>query len=49
MARQGERLAFMVFMCLVGKYYDQEYRQVKSFFVTDRPVYHPGQPVQFKA
>ncbi len=49
-AREGERLAFLGFQGVwFGKYYDQEYRQVKSFFVTDRPVYRPGQPVQFKA
>ncbi|OGV64485.1 MAG: alpha-2-macroglobulin [Lentisphaerae bacterium RIFOXYB12_FULL_65_16] len=30
-------------------YYDNEYSQLKPFFVTDRPVYRPGQTVKFKA
>ncbi len=31
-----------------GKYHDQEYRQIKVFAITDRPVYRPEQKVQFK-
>ena len=31
-----------------GRRYDQEYKQNKTFVVTDRPVYRPGQTVQFK-
>jgi len=31
-----------------GDYHDQEYRQVKVFTITDRPVYRPEQKVQFK-
>ncbi len=31
-----------------GKYYDAEYNEVKMFAITDRPVYRPGQKVQFK-
>ncbi len=29
-------------------YRDQKYKQVKVFSITDRPVYRPEQPVQFK-
>jgi uncharacterized protein YfaS (alpha-2-macroglobulin family) len=29
-------------------YYDPVYTQVKSYAITDRPVYRPGQPVHFK-
>ena len=29
-------------------YYDQQYNQTKAFFMTDRPVYRPGQKVQWK-
>lgn len=32
-----------------GHYYDQEYNQLKTFFITDRPVYRPGHEVQVKA
>lgn len=31
-----------------GEYYDQEYKQLKVFTITDRPVYRPGQQVEFK-
>jgi uncharacterized protein YfaS (alpha-2-macroglobulin family) len=31
-----------------GRRYDREYNQNKTFVVTDRPVYRPGQTVQFK-
>ena len=31
-----------------GNYDEQEYRQVKVFSITDRPVYRPEQKVQFK-
>jgi uncharacterized protein YfaS (alpha-2-macroglobulin family) len=31
-----------------GDYYDQEYRQVKVFSITDRPVYRPQQQLYFK-
>ena len=30
------------------EYYDQQYKQVKVFTITDRPVYRPEQEVQFK-
>ena len=29
-------------------YYDAEYNERKGFFITDRPVYRPGQTVKFK-
>jgi uncharacterized protein YfaS (alpha-2-macroglobulin family) len=31
-----------------GRHYDYEYNQRKAFTITDRPVYRPGQTVQFK-
>ncbi|MCG3179041.1 MAG: hypothetical protein BIFFINMI_01372 [Phycisphaerae bacterium] len=31
-----------------GQTYDPEYNQVKTFVITDRPVYRPSQKVQFK-
>ena len=31
-----------------GRYYDADYNQVKVFTITDRPVYRPGQPVDYK-
>ncbi len=31
-----------------GRHYDEEYNAVKTFFISDRPVYRPGQPVKFK-
>lgn len=31
-----------------GQYYDQQYEQTKVFVVTDRPVYRPGHPLNFK-
>jgi uncharacterized protein YfaS (alpha-2-macroglobulin family)/tetratricopeptide (TPR) repeat protein len=31
-----------------GRQYDQEYNQTKVFAITDRPVYRPGQKVDFK-
>ena len=32
-----------------GNYYDQEYNQTKSIYLTDRPVYRPGHTVKFKS
>ena len=32
-----------------GQRHDPEYNQTKSFVITDRPVYRPGQKVHFKA
>ena len=31
-----------------GNYYDSQYNQTKAFFITDRPVYRPEQPVKYK-
>jgi uncharacterized protein YfaS (alpha-2-macroglobulin family) len=31
-----------------GERHDQEYNEVKVYGITDRPVYRPNQPVQFK-
>ncbi|HOD82246.1 MAG: MG2 domain protein [Planctomycetes bacterium ADurb.Bin126] len=31
-----------------GNWYDQPYNAVKTFFISDRPVYRPGQTVKFK-
>ncbi|HLX61044.1 MAG TPA: alpha-2-macroglobulin family protein [Planctomycetota bacterium] len=43
------RMAFMGFTGVwYGQWYDQEYNQVKSFGITDRPVYRPDQSVKFK-
>ncbi|UCG08033.1 MAG: hypothetical protein JSV83_05140 [Desulfobacterales bacterium] len=44
------RLAFLGFSNVwYPNYYDNEYNQTKTIFMTDRPVYRPGQNVQFKA
>ena len=44
-----DRLAFLGFTGVWnGRYYDQEYNQVKLFTITDRPVYRPKQKVHFK-
>ena len=43
------RLAFYGFSHVwSGGYHDYEYNQHKTFGITDRPVYRPGQPVKFK-
>ena len=43
------RFAYLGFRGVwVGKYYDQQYQQVKVFSITDRPVYRPQQEVRFK-
>ncbi|MCA9230106.1 MAG: alpha-2-macroglobulin [Planctomycetales bacterium] len=43
------RLAYLGFRNVwSGEYYDQEYKQVKVFSITDRPVYRPAQTVHFK-
>jgi uncharacterized protein YfaS (alpha-2-macroglobulin family) len=44
------RLAFLGFSNVwYPNYYDREYNQIKTIFMTDRPVYRPAQNVQFKA
>jgi alpha-2-macroglobulin len=43
------RLAYLGFTGVwTGDYYDQQYKQVKVFAITDRPVYRPDQEVNFK-
>ena len=43
------RFAYLGFRGVwAGNYNEQEYRQVKVFTITDRPVYRPEQKVQFK-
>ncbi len=45
----GGRMAYIGFHNVWrGQYYEAEYNAVKTFAITDRPVYRPGQPVQFK-
>jgi len=47
--RQG-RLAYIGFSGVwFPRYYDAEYNQTKTLFITDRPVYRPGHKVKFKA
>ena len=44
------RLAFLGFTQVwYGAYHDQAYKQRRVFGITDRPVYRPNQPVNFKA
>jgi uncharacterized protein YfaS (alpha-2-macroglobulin family) len=44
-----KRLAFLGFSGIwYPNYYDREYNQVKTFVMTDRPVYRPKQKVRFK-
>ena len=43
------RLAFLGFQGIwYGQIYDPHYNQVRAYGITDRPVYRPGQTVQFK-
>ncbi len=43
------RLAYLGFTNVwSGDYYDSQYNETKVFTITDRPVYRPGQKVQFK-
>lgn len=43
------RLAYLGFSGVwSGRYIDEQYKQVKVFTVTDRPVYRPDQEVKFK-
>ncbi len=43
------RLAFLGFRPLwLSEYYDAEYNEVKTYCITDRPVYRPEQQVHFK-
>jgi hypothetical protein len=49
-AKEGDgRFAYLGFTNIwYGRVYDAEYNQTKVFTITDRPVYRPGQTVQFK-
>jgi uncharacterized protein YfaS (alpha-2-macroglobulin family) len=43
------RLAYLGFHNVWrAPYYDQQYNEIKTFAITDRPVYRPGQTVDFK-
>ncbi len=43
------RLAYLGFHNVwQAKYYDAQYSEIKTFTITDRPVYRPSQTVQFK-
>ncbi len=43
------RLAHLGYTSIWGaRHHDAEYNAVKTFFISDRPVYRPGQPVKFK-
>jgi alpha-2-macroglobulin len=45
----GGRLAYLGFHNVWrAPHHDAQYEQVKTFAITDRPVYRPGQTVQFK-
>ncbi len=45
----GGRLAYLGFTGIWhGNYHDSEYKQTKTFVITDRPVYRPNQTVKFK-
>lgn len=50
MARTDKgRLAFLGFQGIwYGQRYDADYNQVRSYGITDRPVYRPDQKMQFK-
>ncbi len=50
-ARKDDRFAYMGYQSYWwngGGNYDQQYNQVKAFFITDRPVYRPEGSVKFK-
>ncbi len=43
------RLAHLGYTGIWGaRYHDAEYNETKTFFISDRPVYRPDQPVKFK-
>lgn len=49
MVRTGNRLAYLGFSSVwYPNYQDRQYHQTKTFVMTDRPVYRPGQNVRFK-
>ncbi|MBW3597623.1 MAG: alpha-2-macroglobulin [Planctomycetes bacterium] len=46
----GDRFAYLGFSgAWTGQYYDAEYNAIKTYIITDRPVYRPDQDVKFKA
>ncbi|MDX1564565.1 MAG: MG2 domain-containing protein, partial [Phycisphaeraceae bacterium] len=48
-ASAGDHFAYSGFERLwYASHHDYEYKQIKSFGITDRPVYRPGQEVKFK-
>ncbi|MFP4106526.1 MAG: MG2 domain-containing protein [Phycisphaerae bacterium] len=48
-ARRGGKPTYVGYTGLWGSnWYDREYNQGKTFVMTDRPVYRPGQTVKFK-
>jgi uncharacterized protein YfaS (alpha-2-macroglobulin family) len=48
-AGAAKRLAYIGFHNIWrGTYQEADYNEVKTFVITDRPVYRPGQPVDFK-
>ncbi len=49
-ARKGDRLAYLGFQRIwSSSYHRRNYSNSKTFIITDRPVYRPGQRVKFKA
>ena len=49
MVNTDNRLAYLGFSGVwYPNYYDREYNQIKTFVMTDRPVYRPKQKVRFK-
>ena len=48
-SRKDKRLAFLGYTQIwSGQRYDETYNQVKTFAITDRPAYRPGQVVKYK-
>ncbi len=47
---QNGRFAFLGFSGVwSGEYFDARYNEIKTYIITDRPVYRPDQDVKFKA
>ena len=48
-AQRDKRRAYLGFRSIwYSGYYDHQYNQRKTYVITDRPVYRPGQKVKFK-
>jgi uncharacterized protein YfaS (alpha-2-macroglobulin family) len=46
---QQGRFAYLGFNNVwTGEWYDQQYNEIKTYTITDRPVYRPEQPVKYK-